>query len=111
MTTPIVVDLPDGTHVEYTAVHPALGVEVTGVDLSQPVSDVLRAELNRALDLHGLLLLPDQDLGPADELAAVRLFNEISDTDYTESGRGIEGFPQIVVLSNIIREDGTPIGY
>ena len=41
------------------------------------------------------------------ELAAVRLFNEISDMDYTESGCGIEGFPQIVVLSNIIREDGT----
>lgn len=100
----------DGTRVEYRPVHPALGVEVRGVDLARPVHDSVKDELNHALDLHGLLLVPDQDLAPADELAAVRLFNEISDTDYSET-RGVPGFPQIVVLSNIVGSDGVPLGF
>jgi taurine dioxygenase len=108
---PATVDCADGTRIEYRPVHPALGVEVRGVDLSVPVPPAVKDELNHALALHGLLLLPDQDLEPAHEIAAVRLFNDISDTDYSNGGRAVPGYPQIVVISNIVGDDGEPIGY
>lgn len=108
---PVTVTCSDETTITYRAIHPSFGVEVQGVDLSEPVSEAVKAELNRALDLHSLLLLPNQHLAPADELAAVRLFNEISDSNYTEEGRGIPGYPQIVVISNIVGDDGKPVGY
>jgi taurine dioxygenase len=106
------VVLEDGTTLEYTPVHPALGVEVKGIDLAGGVSPAVAAELRKALAIHSLLLFPDQDLTPADELDLLRVYNDISDTDYEEDGsRGVPGYPQIVVLSNIVEPDGTPVGY
>jgi taurine dioxygenase len=110
-TAPAVVTLEDDTRIEYRPVHPGMGVEVRGVDLSQTVSPALKAELNRALALHALLLFPEQDLSPADELDGLRLYNEISLSDYEKQGRGIPGYPEIVVLTNIVGDDGVPLGY
>lgn len=107
---PVVVEC-GGTSIEYRAVHPAFGVEVRGLDLSSPLPDDVVAELRRALDLHSLLLFPEQQIEPPDELRFLRYFNEISDSDYTDHERGIPGFPQIAVLSNIIDEDGKEVGY
>ena len=112
LPSPVVVACCDGTELEYRSIHPSFGVEVRGVDLSTAPSEPVARELNRALDTHSLLLFPEQTLEPADELASLRLFNEISDNkDYTDEGRGIPGYPQIVVISNIIDDDGKPVGF
>lgn len=110
-TRPAVVTLEDDTRVEYRPVHPGLGVEVRGVDLSDPVPPAVTAELNRALAIHSLLLFPEQALSPAAEMDGLRLYNEISLSDYEKQGRGIPGYPEIVVISNIVGDDGEPIGY
>jgi taurine dioxygenase len=105
------VVLEDGTTLEYRPVHPALGVEVKGIDLAGGVSDVVAAELRHALDLHGLLLFPEQDISPADELELLRVYNDIADTHYDDEGRGVPGYPQIVVLTNIEGDPDVPMGY
>jgi taurine dioxygenase len=104
------VECEDGTRLEYRSVHPALGVEVRGLDLAAGVSPTVQQELRAALATHSLLLFPDQDLTPADELAALRIHNEISDPEDT-SGSGLDGYPQVIVLSNIVGDDGKPLGF
>ncbi|GAA4328875.1 TauD/TfdA family dioxygenase [Pigmentiphaga soli] len=53
------------------------GAEIRGLDLSQPVSDRLRAELNAALARHGVLVFRDQDLPPERFKRAAQIFGEI----------------------------------
>jgi taurine dioxygenase len=110
-TNAAIVTCEDGTRLEYVPIHPAAGVEVRGIDLSGGVSGAVAAEFRAALAMHSLLLFPDQELEPADELELLRVYGEISDSDYEQSGRGVPGYPQIVVLSNIVGDDGTPLGY
>jgi len=54
----------------------ALGVEVTGIDLTQPVSKQDAAAMERALDEHLVMVVRDQHFTPAQYLAAVRLFGD-----------------------------------
>ena len=56
---------------------PHTGVEVTGIDLNQPIDDGLREALNRAFVEHSVLVVRDQTFTPDQMLAAVRLFGEV----------------------------------
>lgn len=53
------------------------GAEVRGVDLSRPVGDGAREALNQAFVRHGVLVVRDQALEPAQMLAAVELFGTV----------------------------------
>jgi taurine dioxygenase len=53
------------------------GAEVRGIDLTQPVDDVLRARLNRAFVAHSVLVFRDQHLSPAQLFDTVQLFGEV----------------------------------
>ena len=53
------------------------GVEVSGIDLNQPIDAELRAALNRAFVEHSVLVVRGQSLTPDQMLAAVRLFGEV----------------------------------
>ena len=52
------------------------GMEVTGVDLSQPVPDDLRERMYRSYLDRSVLVVRDQDLDPHQTLAAAKLFGE-----------------------------------
>ena len=54
----------------------ALGVEITGIDLSKPVAPLDRDAMRRALDDHLVMVVRGQTLDPAQYLAAVRLFGD-----------------------------------
>lgn len=43
-------------------IHPLFGAEVTGIDLRQPVSPALAAEVHAAMGQHGVLVFPGQEL-------------------------------------------------
>jgi alpha-ketoglutarate-dependent taurine dioxygenase len=53
-----------------------IGAEVTGIDLRNPVDDETRRRLNEAVVEHIVMVIRDQDLTPAQFLAAASLFGE-----------------------------------
>src|SRR5213076_1239343 len=59
---------------QITPLHPSLGAEVAGVDLSKPVDAPTRQALSRALADHLALVVRDQALTPAQYLAAASVF-------------------------------------
>ena len=79
----------------------ALGAEIAGVDLARDLTPALTAEL-RALWLeHLVLFFRDQDLLPAQFLAAARQFGEPMDYPFL---KGLDGFPQVTTVAKLEHE-------
>jgi taurine dioxygenase len=64
--------------------HPSLGAEVAGVDLSAPVDEATRRTLTRALADHLALVFHDQSLTPAQYLAAAEIFGPPMEQHYSQ---------------------------
>jgi taurine dioxygenase len=54
--------------------HPTIGAEISGIDLSKPLDEPTRQALNTALAEHLALVFPGQTLTPNEYLAAAELF-------------------------------------
>jgi len=87
---------------------PALGAEILGVDLRNPIDEGLKEKLLDTWHQHLVILLRNQDL---DEDAEVRFAETFGPLAKTTSGRRYEGIrhPAVMLISNI-RKDGKPIG-
>jgi taurine dioxygenase len=86
----------------------ALGAEIRGVDLSQPLGDNVFALIERAYDEHGVIFFRDQHITPPQQVAFTRRFGEIDFNIFGERW-SVPGSPEIVVVSNVT-EDNKPIG-
>jgi taurine dioxygenase len=64
-------------HFEARLKSPCLGAEIRGVDLSQPLSESLARELNRALVEFKVLFFREQDLTPEAHVAFAKHFGEL----------------------------------
>ena len=84
------------------------GVEITGIDLTAGLDDRTLEALESAFDAHGVLIVRDQHLSPADQLAFAHRFGEI-EVNYNSEKYGLSDHPEIYLISNITR-DGEPIG-
>jgi taurine dioxygenase len=86
-----------------------LGAEVRGVDFAQPIRLELAAALNRTWAEHSVLLFRNQDISPADHVAATVIFGTPAsgaNRAYHEAqGRlpagAVAGQPEITVVSNL----------
>ena len=86
---------------------PALGAEISGIDLRDPIDAALRAKLLDAWHEHLIILLRDQVL---DEDAQVRFAETFGPPAKITSGRSFSvKHPSVMLISNI-RQDGKPIG-
>jgi len=87
---------------------PALGAEITGVDLREPIDAMLKQKLLDTWHEHQVILLRNQML---DEDAQVRFAETFGPPARSTSGRTFKGVknPAVMLVSNI-REDGKPIG-
>ena len=86
---------------------PALGAEISGIDLRDPIVAALRAKLLDAWHEHLIILLRDQVL---DEDAQVRFAETFGPPAKITSGRSFSvRHPSVMLISNI-RQDGKPIG-
>jgi len=74
------------------------GVEVTGVDLTEPQSAETIAALNKAFVDHSVLVIRDQHLSPQQMLEAVQLFGAIFHQHNTKFA--LPECPQIHYISN-----------
>lgn len=77
----------------------ALGAEVVGIDLSQPMDDAAFAAVHAAFLDHIVLLFRDQDITPAQQIAFTRRFGPV-EAHPLRSRRGLETHPEILVLEN-----------
>lgn len=87
---------------------PTIGAEVVGLDLSRPLDDATLAEIKTLFNEAGILLFRDQDLTEDQHIALSRRFGPLQRhvlKDYLKSDH-----PEILVVSNILDEEGRPIG-
>ncbi len=73
--------------------HPSLGAEVAGIDLSRPTDDATRYALSRALAEHLALVFHDQSLTPEQYLAAAEVFGPPMRQHYSQ--HLMPGYPDI----------------
>ena len=79
----------------------ALGAEVHGVDLAQPLSREQVGELRRAWLEHLVLFFRDQALTPEQFMVFARAWGEPIEYPFVH---GIEGFPQIIEVKKLEHE-------
>jgi len=85
-----------------------VGAEVQGIDLTREPDAATIAALRDALHAHGLLVLRDQDISPAQQVAFTRRFGPMN-PPRPESQWQVSGHPEVTRLSNIV-ENGKAIG-
>jgi len=85
-----------------------LGAEIQGVDLSKPLPDAEFEQVKEAFFEHQVVVFPDQQLTPEQQIAFTERFGTLEHHVRKESRLG--GHPEIFILSNIIGDDGKPIG-
>ena len=71
---------------------PALGAEVTGIDLSVPLGDAIIDDLRAIWLKHQMIVIRGQDLTPAQQLAFAKALGE---PDIYPFLTGLDGFPMI----------------
>lgn len=85
------------------------GVEVTGADLNRPLPDDAFARLRDAWFGAGLMVVRDQQLEPASQIAFSRRFGPL--IVHVMDQFLLPGHPEILLISNRKRADGTPVGF
>jgi taurine dioxygenase len=94
-------------HIEIRAFDGAVGAEVLGLDLSQPLSPGDFARIHRAHLDHHVLVFRDQRITPDQQIAFSRRFGPLQ--IHVLHQFQLPGFPEVLVVSNIV-ENGKPIG-
>jgi alpha-ketoglutarate-dependent 2,4-dichlorophenoxyacetate dioxygenase len=64
----------------FRKLHPLFGVEIGGVDLTRPVNAVVFGEIRAAFEEHSVVLLRDQPIDDAQQIAFSRLFGPLETT-------------------------------
>jgi len=100
--------MADFTSFQYRRFDAPLGAEIVGLDLSQPLTDNVTAEVRQALlDSGGLLVLRQQHITPQQHIAFSRQFGPLM--IHVLRKYLLPGHPEILRVSNVI-ENGEPVG-
>lgn len=94
--------------IEVKPATPSTGAEILGANLAAGCSDSEFAEIQTALDTHGVIFLRDQNISPEQQVDFTKCFGT-PDVNFNALRFGIDGSPEIYIISNIT-EDGKPIG-
>ena len=86
-------------HIEVTPLCGALGASITGIDLSRDIDEATFAEILRAFYDNLVIVFPEQSIGPRDLVAFTRRFGPV-ESHPLGSRRGLEEFPEVMVLEN-----------
>ena len=81
--------------IEIFPLAPALGAEVSGVDISQPVDGTTAEEVRRAFADHLVLFFRDQKITPASQVAFAGLFGPVGTYPFAEP---IAEHPQVIPI-------------
>lgn len=86
----------------------AIGAEIRGVDISKPIDPKTFAVIDAAYDRHTVLVFRNQKLTPEQHIAFGRYFGPLE--IHVLKRYLLENHPEILVVSNIVKEDGEFIG-
>jgi taurine dioxygenase/putative 2-oxoglutarate oxygenase len=93
-----------------TPITPRIGTEASGIDLSEPISARDLDRVYRAWIDTTILLIRNQSLTPAQQVALTRRFGDVS--SYTRQRFSHSVYPEILIVSNIIKNGrliGSPV--
>ena len=91
-----------------TPLHEKFGLQVTGLDLSQPLSSAVSDELDELLSQQGVLLFRKQLLGEDDLIRFAGGFGDLETTIYTKGVSPIN--KEVIYISNLKYPDGSNVG-
>ena len=86
--------------IEVTPLHPTLGAEVRGVDLTRPVPREVFVEIEAIFNLYGILVFPEQPVIDEQQLAFSRLFGPL-EVNPNYAGAKMRLRPDIADISNL----------
>jgi alpha-ketoglutarate-dependent 2,4-dichlorophenoxyacetate dioxygenase len=89
--------------IELTPLHPTLGAEVRGVDLTRSVIPEVFAEIDAAFNRYGILVFPEQPVTDEQQLAFSRLFGPL-EVNPNYAGAKMRVRPDIADISNLDAE-------
>lgn len=81
----------------FEPVTPAIGAEVSAVDLSRPLSATEQGELEDGLVAHGVLFFRDQEISPADHVRLAKYFGPCRPHPAYPT---LEEYPEITILES-----------
>lgn len=85
-----------------------LGAEISGVDLAQPLDDNTFAKISRAFFDNEVVVFRNQKLTPEQQIAFTRRFGVLE--QHVRKEHRLEGYPEILIVSNVLNERGQAIG-
>ena len=85
-----------------------LGAEISGVDLSKPLDDETFAQIHKAFFDNEVVVFRNQKITPAQQIDFTRRFGTLEVHVRKESR--LEGHPEILIVSNILNDEGKAIG-
>lgn len=96
-------------NIEIKPLMPNFGVEVVGVDLSDPLSPEQFDRIRRLYDQHSLLLFREQNLTPEDQARISHYFGlpKIE----TRKQFNFREYPEVSTVGNIADDDGKPLAF
>ena len=86
--------------IEVTPLHPTLGAEVRGIDLTRPVVPEIFAEIETAFNRFGILVFPAQPVSDEQQLAFSRLFGPL-EVNPNYAGTKLRLRPDLADISNL----------
>ena len=92
-------------------VHPLgrhLGAEIRGIDLSHPLDDTTFNQVAKAFFEHQVIVFRNQKITPDQQIAFTRRFGVLE--QHVRKEHRLEGYPEILIVSNILNEQGKAIG-
>ena len=98
-----------GTDVEIIPSGAALGAEIRGVDLSEPLDDGTFGTIEAAFNEHSVLYFRDQDLKPQELIDYAGRYGDVQRLMFFNN-YAMPEHPEILYVSNV-QEDGKDIGY
>ena len=81
---------------------PAAGVEIQGLDLTVPLSEITTNELRQVWLQHGVLFFRNQTLEPKNLMLVARMFGETMPYPLL---KGLDEFPNVTVVSKMEEEE------
>ena len=89
--------------IEVTPLHPTLGAEIHGVDLTRRVVPEVFAEIDAAFNCYGILVFPGQPVSDEQQLAFSRLFGPL-EVNPNYAGAQMRLRPDVADISNLDAE-------
>ena len=89
--------------IQVSPLHPTLGAEVRGVDLTRALTSEVFAEIEAAFNSYGILVLPGQPVSDEQQLAFSRLFGPL-EVNPNYAGAKMRLRPDVADISNLDAE-------